>query len=83
MEVLAWVLVGIIVGMIGKLLLKDYSGVPWIFTIILSIIGAVAGGFLSATLGLTSDNRGEFILIGTTIAGAVGVLLIHQIFEKY
>jgi uncharacterized membrane protein YeaQ/YmgE (transglycosylase-associated protein family) len=83
MEVLAWILVGIIVGMIGKLLLKDYSDVPWMVTIMLGIIGAVAGGFLSATLGLTSDNRGEFGPIGTTITGAVGVLLINKIFEKY
>lgn len=83
MEVLAWMFVGIIVGIIGKLLLKDYSSVPWILTIMLNIIGAVTGGFISLIIGLATDHRWEIEPVSTTVAGAVGVLLIHQIFEKY
>jgi len=83
MEVLAWVLVGIIVGIIAKLMLKDYADVSWFLAVMLGITGAVVGGFVSATIGLATNDVWEFVSIGTTIAGAVGVLLIHQIFEKY
>jgi uncharacterized membrane protein YeaQ/YmgE (transglycosylase-associated protein family) len=79
MEVLAWIFVGIVVGIIAKLLLRDYSAVSWILTIILSVVG----GFVSAAIVLATDNRWEIGPVSTTIAGAVGVLMVHRIFEKY
>ena len=83
MEVIAWIFVGIVVGIIAKLILRDYSAASWLLTIILGVIGAVAGGFISATIVLATDNRWEIGPVSTTMAGAVGLLMVHRIIEKY
>lgn len=83
MELLAWVFVGTIVGILAKFILRDFSRVSWMLTIILSITGAVVAGLLSATISLTIAGASEIGSVGTMIAGSVSVLLVHHIFEKY
>ena len=52
MNIIAWILVGLIGGSLAKLLMpgRDPGGI--IITILLGIAGALLGGFLSVALGL-------------------------------
>lgn len=83
MEILAWVIVGVVIGLISKLLSENTSreGGEWI--IILAVIGSVAGGFISSTIGFTAENGWGTGTIITSICGAVSVLLMYRIFQRY
>ena len=67
--ILGWIVFGLIVGVIAKLLMpgKDPGGI--IVTILLGIVGAVLGGYAGRAMGLygPADSAGIFM----SILGAV------------
>ena len=74
--ILGWIVFGLIVGVIAKLLMpgKDPGGI--IVTMLLGIVGAVLGGFVGRALGLYGPNDSAGIFM--SILGAVVVLLIYR-----
>jgi len=74
MNIIAWILVGLIGGSLAKLLMpgRDPGGI--IITILLGIAGALLGGFLSVALGL--GNGVDDFDIGTIVLSVVGAMLI-------
>ncbi len=75
--ILGWIVFGLIVGVIAKLLMpgKDPGGI--IVTSLLGIVGAVLGGYAGRVMGLygPADSAG----IVMSILGAVVVLLIYRL----
>ncbi|MBW7674167.1 hypothetical protein [Chryseobacterium chendengshani] len=82
MEVSTWILVGVIVGIAAKLILKDFSHVLWRDSILLAIIGAISGGLISCIISIYIEITSEVYPVGSLISGAVGVLLLYQISLK-
>lgn len=83
MEILAWIIVGVVIGIISKLLSEKTSREDGELILILAVIGSVAGGFISSTIGLTAENRWGTGTIITSIGGAVSILLMYRIFQRY
>ena len=52
MSILAWILFGLIVGAVAKLLMPGHDPGGIIVTIVLGVIGALVGGFIGRALGL-------------------------------
>jgi len=78
MGILAWIIFGLIVGAIAKLLMPGEQGGGWIVTIILGIIGALVGGFIAGALGIGDDgNPWDFGTIAISVVGAIIVILIY------
>src|SRR5688572_6862370 len=75
--ILGWIVFGLIVGVIAKLLMpgKDPGGI--IVTILLGIVGAVLGGYAGRALGLygPADSAGIFM----SIFGAIALLLVYRL----
>jgi uncharacterized membrane protein YeaQ/YmgE (transglycosylase-associated protein family) len=75
--ILGWIIFGLIVGAIAKLVMpgKDPGGI--IVTMLLGIVGAVFGGFVGRALGWygPEDTAGIFV----SILGAVVVLLVYRL----
>jgi uncharacterized membrane protein YeaQ/YmgE (transglycosylase-associated protein family) len=75
--ILGWIVFGLIVGVIAKLLMpgRDPGGI--IVTILLGIVGAVLGGYAGRALGLygPTDSAGIFM----SIFGAIAVLLVYRL----
>jgi len=75
--ILGWIVFGLIVGVIAKVLMpgKDPGGM--IVTILLGIVGAVLGGYAGQAMGLygPSDSAGIFM----SIFGAIAVLFIYRL----
>ena len=75
--ILGWIIFGLIVGAIAKLLMpgRDPGGI--IVTMLLGIVGAVLGGFVGRALGWygPEDSAGIFM----SILGAVVVLLVYRL----
>jgi uncharacterized membrane protein YeaQ/YmgE (transglycosylase-associated protein family) len=79
MGILAWILVGLIGGVIAKVIVPgdDPGGsgpMGIVVTIVLGIVGALLGGFLAVAMGL-SDGVNNFD-IGTIFLAIVGSVII-------
>ena len=58
MGILSWILFGLVVGVIAKLLMPGRDPGGFIVTILLGIAGALIGGFVGRALGFYSENQG-------------------------
>ncbi len=73
---LGWILFGLIVGVLAKLVMpgRDPGGV--IVTMLLGIVGAVLGGFIGRALNLYRPDEPAGLVM--SIIGAVVVLAIYR-----
>jgi uncharacterized membrane protein YeaQ/YmgE (transglycosylase-associated protein family) len=74
MNIIAWILVGLIGGALAKLLMPGNDPGGIILTIVLGIAGALLGGFISVALGI-GDGVDDFD-IGTILLSVLGSMLI-------
>ena len=81
MGIITWIVLGLIVGVLAKLIMpgKDPGGM--IVTIIIGIAGAFIGGFVSSILGFGSVNGFNIRSIIIAVIGAVLLLVIFRIFK--
>jgi uncharacterized membrane protein YeaQ/YmgE (transglycosylase-associated protein family) len=77
MGILGWIVFGLIVGAIAKLLMpgRDPGGI--VVTMVLGILGAVLGGFVGRALGLYGANESAGFIMA--LIGSVFVLLIYRL----
>ena len=57
MGILSWILFGLVVGVIAKLLMPGRDPGGFIVTILLGIAGALVGGFIGRAMGSTVRTR--------------------------
>lgn len=83
-DLISWIIVGLIAGVIAKVLMpgKDPGGCA--ITMILGIAGAVLAGWLAHFLHLTSETRslgdkGFFSKLGFGIIGALVILAVYRL----
>jgi uncharacterized membrane protein YeaQ/YmgE (transglycosylase-associated protein family) len=76
MGILGWIVFGLVVGAIAKLLMpgKDPGGI--IVTMVLGIVGALLGGFIGRALGMYNSNESAGFIMA--LLGAVFVLLVYR-----
>ncbi|MEH0833757.1 GlsB/YeaQ/YmgE family stress response membrane protein [Pectobacterium cacticida] len=78
MGILSWVIFGLIAGILAKWIMPGKDGGGVIMTILLGIVGAVVGGYISTFFGfgrVDGFNFGSFIV---AIVGAIVVLWIYR-----
>ncbi len=76
--ILGWIVFGLIIGVIAKLLMPGRDPGGFIITILLGIAGSVLGGFIGRALGLYGpDTRGAGWII--SILGAIVLLAIYRV----
>ena len=83
-DIISWIIVGLIAGVIAKVLMpgKDPGGCA--ITMILGIAGAVLAGWLAHALHLTSETKnfgdtGFFAKVGFGILGALVILAVYRL----
>ena len=77
MSFLAWIILGLIAGFIAsKLVNKTGEGV--LLDIVLGVIGAVVGGWLFSTFGMSGVTGFNIYSMLVAVIGAVIVLLIYH-----
>ena len=75
MSIIAWIVLGLLAGMIAKALMPGGERGGFIVTTLLGIAGALVGGFLATALGL-GDPIDEFFDLSTWAAAVAGALII-------
>lgn len=78
MGFIAFLILGIIAGIIAKLIIPGKQRGGWFITILLGVLGAMLGGWIAGLLGI--DVYNEFWSLPAWIAaigGAIIVLLVY------
>ncbi|EHD21225.1 MULTISPECIES: GlsB/YeaQ/YmgE family stress response membrane protein [Brenneria] len=78
MGILSWVIFGLVAGILAKWLMPGRDGGGFFLTIILGIVGAVVGGYISTFFGfgrVDGFNFGSFVV---AVIGAIVVLWIYR-----
>ena len=74
--VLGWILFGLVVGIIAKLLMPGRDPGGFIITALLGIAGAVLGGFIGRAFGFYGPGEPAGFLMSTL--GAIVLLFIYH-----
>lgn len=80
MGILSWILFGLVVGVIAKLLMPGRDPGGFIITILLGIAGALIGGFVGRALGMYETNEGAGWLM--SILGAIILLALYRMMVR-
>jgi uncharacterized membrane protein YeaQ/YmgE (transglycosylase-associated protein family) len=80
MSVIGWIVFGLIVGIVAKLLTPGRDPGGFIVTILLGIVGALLGGFLGRAVGWYRE--GDPVGFVVAVIGAIVVLLIYRMLTR-
>ena len=76
MSILGWILFGLIVGIVAKLIMPGPDPGGMIVTILLGIVGALIGGFIGRMLGWYGE--GDPVGFIMAVIGAIVVLFGYR-----
>jgi uncharacterized membrane protein YeaQ/YmgE (transglycosylase-associated protein family) len=80
MGVIAWILFGLIVGIIAKLLMPGRDPGGFIITMLLGVAGALLGGFIGRAMGFYGANEGAGWIV--SILGAIILLALYRMVAR-
>lgn len=78
MGILSWIVIGLIAGVIAKLIKPGKDPGGFFITILLGVAGALVGGFISSALGFGGVEGFDFGSILIAVLGAILLLVIYQ-----
>jgi uncharacterized membrane protein YeaQ/YmgE (transglycosylase-associated protein family) len=77
---IGWIVFGLIVGALAKLVMPGRDAGGLIVTMLLGIVGALLGGFVGRALGLYGPQEGAGLLM--SIVGAIIVLGLYRMLVR-
>ncbi len=81
MSIILWIIFGLIIGVIAKLLMPGRDPGGFVVTILLGIAGSFVGGLIGRAVGLYQPGQrtGGWIL---SIIGAIVILAIYRLIVR-
>jgi len=80
MGILSWVVVGLIAGLLAKLILPGDNPGGLIVTTVIGMVGAIVGGFVIGILGGAGATGFNVWSILVATLGAVILLFVYRLF---
>ena len=80
MGILSWILFGLVVGVIAKLLMPGRDPGGFIVTMLLGIAGALVGGFVGRAMGFYGESQGAGWIM--SILGAIVLLALYRMMAR-
>jgi uncharacterized membrane protein YeaQ/YmgE (transglycosylase-associated protein family) len=77
MDILLWIVFGLIVGIVAKFVMPGRDPGGMIVTIVLGIVGAMLGGWIGRALGMY--QAGQPVGFIMAVIGAVVILAIYRL----
>ena len=77
MTILGWIIAGLIIGVIAKLLMPGKDPGGFIVTVLLGIGGALLAGFVGRAAGLYGPNDAAGYI--ASILGAIAILALYRV----
>ena len=78
MSWIIWIVLGLVAGIIAKFIMPGRDPGGFIITILLGIVGALVGGFISTKLGLGDVTGFNIPSIIIAVLGAILLLVIYR-----
>lgn len=83
-DIISWIVVGAVAGVIAKLLMPGRDPGGCIITIVLGIVGAVLAGYLAHLLRISDEtravgDRGFLTKVAFGVVGAVIILAVYRL----
>jgi uncharacterized membrane protein YeaQ/YmgE (transglycosylase-associated protein family) len=79
---LIWIVLGLVAGVIAKLIMPGRDPGGFIVTIILGIVGALVGGFISTKLGFGDVTGFNLPSIVIAVLGSILLLIIYRMLKR-
>jgi uncharacterized membrane protein YeaQ/YmgE (transglycosylase-associated protein family) len=80
LQIIWWIIVGLIVGALARLLLPGRDPMGWLATIILGIAGSFLGGFISSLIWKPAS--GSYFQPAGILLSLVGAILLLLVWRK-
>jgi uncharacterized membrane protein YeaQ/YmgE (transglycosylase-associated protein family) len=80
MEILSWIVFGLVIGIIAKVLMPGRDPGGFIVTTLLGIAGAMIGGFVGRAMGFYGEGQTAGWLM--SILGAVLLLAMYRMMVR-
>jgi uncharacterized membrane protein YeaQ/YmgE (transglycosylase-associated protein family) len=77
MDILVWIIFGLVVGAVAKVLMPGRDPGGFIVTMLIGIAGALLGGWIGRAIGLY--NPGESAGFIMAVIGAIVLLAIYRV----
>ncbi len=81
--IISWIIIGAIIGGLARLIMPGKQDMGLVATILLGVVGAIVGGFISGLLGGDGGIKGIMQnpwSFGTIALAVVGALILMFIF---
>jgi uncharacterized membrane protein YeaQ/YmgE (transglycosylase-associated protein family) len=79
MGIIGWIVLGLLAGMIAKLIMPGDDPGGFIVTTLIGIAGALVGGFIASALDI--GDLDEFFDLGTWLIAIAGSLLLLFVYR--
>jgi uncharacterized membrane protein YeaQ/YmgE (transglycosylase-associated protein family) len=77
MEVVAWIIFGLLVGVVAKFLMPGDDPGGFIVTIAIGVLGALLGGWLGRNLGMYQEGEAAGFIM--SVLGSVVLLALYRL----
>ena len=81
MGLISWIIVGLIAGVLGKMILPGDDPGGFIVTILIGMAGAIVGGFIVGLLGGTGATGFNIWSILVATVGAIVLLAVYRLWR--
>jgi len=78
MGLLSWLCLGLVAGILAKVLMPGRDGGGFVLTTLLGIAGAFVGGFLGSLVGVGTVSGFNLGSLATATVGALVLLWAHR-----
>ncbi len=80
MGIIGWIIFGLVVGLVAKLVMPGRDPGGFFITAILGIVGAVVGGFLGRAIGWYGPNDPVGFVMA--VLGAIVLLVVYRLVAR-
>lgn len=81
MGIFSWIILGLVVGVLAKVIMPGKDPGGFFVTIIIGIVGALLGGFIAKPLGFDGVTGFNLVSIGIATVGALVLLTGYRMFK--
>lgn len=82
MGIISWILLGLIAGVLAKLIMPGDDPGGFMMTIVIGIAGALIGGLISSALGYGKVDTFDLGGIAIATGGSIVLLIIYRMLHR-
>ena len=82
MGIIAWIVFGLLAGIVAKLIMPGRDPGGLIVSLILGVLGAIVGGWIGTALGFGSVDGFNIGSFAVAVIGALVLLFLYRVVRK-